>query len=85
MRANIRELKDHLSAYIHDVRGGVEVVITSHGVPVAKLVPITVPEAAETLTPEQFIQELDILHRTLSRKSSIPDNTVIQMRREEEY
>ena len=85
MRANIRELKDHLSTYIHDVRGGIEVVITSHGVPVAKLVPITVPETAEMITPEKFIQELEILHRTLSRKSSTPDNTVIQMRREEEY
>lgn len=40
MQVSIRELKDHLSAYIHRVQSGEIVVISSHRVPVARLVPI---------------------------------------------
>jgi prevent-host-death family protein len=70
MRANIRELKDHLSTYIHDVRKGKEVVITSHGVPVAKLSPILTPETTGTPSRQRLIQELEALHKTLKHKNA---------------
>ncbi len=35
----VRELRDHLSKYLAQVKEGREVVITDHGRPVARLVP----------------------------------------------
>jgi prevent-host-death family protein len=42
--AGVRELRDHLSRYLAEVRRGREVVVTDHGRPVARLVP---PDAAQ--------------------------------------
>lgn len=39
MKAAVGELKARLSEYIRKVKSGHEVVITEHGVPVAKVVP----------------------------------------------
>ncbi len=41
MQASIRELKDHLSEYLHQVQGGAEILITSHNKPLAKIVPVS--------------------------------------------
>ena len=35
----VRELRDHLSRYLDRVKGGAEVVVTEHGLPIAYLVP----------------------------------------------
>ena len=37
----IRELKAHLSSYIRQVKSGTSVVITEHGNPVGRIVPIS--------------------------------------------
>lgn len=37
--ANVAKLKENLSAYLHDVEQGDEVLVTSHRRPVARLVP----------------------------------------------
>lgn len=37
MEASVRELKTHLSEYLRQVAAGQEVVVTSHGKPVARL------------------------------------------------
>ncbi len=39
-RANIGELKTHLSRYVKGVKGGGSVLITERNVPVAKIVPL---------------------------------------------
>jgi prevent-host-death family protein len=44
MNVAVRELKDHLSEYLNRASGGEEIVVTSHGKPVARLAPL----AAET-------------------------------------
>ena len=36
----VRRLKDHLSEYLALARGGRTIVVTDHGVPVAKLTPL---------------------------------------------
>jgi prevent-host-death family protein len=36
-RAGVREVKNHLSAYLERVRGGEEIVITDRGRPIARL------------------------------------------------
>lgn len=38
---SIKDLKDHLSAYLKKVQLGEEMVVTSHDTPVAKIIPIT--------------------------------------------
>lgn len=39
-QVGVRELKTNLSRFVSEVRQGVEVVVTDHGHPVARLVPI---------------------------------------------
>ena len=43
MNVAVRELKDHLSEYLKRVSAGEEVVVTSHGKPVARLAPLREP------------------------------------------
>lgn len=38
--AGIADLKARLSSYLHQVKGGNEVLVTDRGVPVARLVPV---------------------------------------------
>ena len=39
-RVGVRRLKDHLSEYLAQARKGRTVIVTDHGVPVAKLTPL---------------------------------------------
>jgi prevent-host-death family protein len=41
--ASISDAKNNLSALLKEVRGGATVVITDHGVPVARLAPVEIP------------------------------------------
>ena len=38
---NIADLKNHLSAYLNDVKGGEEILVRDRNRPVAKIVPLT--------------------------------------------
>jgi len=40
MSVGVRELKARLSAYLRQVKGGATLVITEHGKPVARIVPL---------------------------------------------
>jgi len=40
MKVAVRELKDHLSEYLNRASAGEEVVVTSHGKPIARLAPL---------------------------------------------
>ncbi len=40
MNVAVRELKDHLSEYLNRAAAGEEVVVTSHGKPIARLAPL---------------------------------------------
>ncbi|MGM0688092.1 MAG: type II toxin-antitoxin system Phd/YefM family antitoxin [Bacillota bacterium] len=51
----IREARINLSKLIRDVRGGMEIVITDRGVPVAKLV----PAEGRTLSLEERIKNYE--------------------------
>lgn len=46
MTIGVAELKARLSAYLAQVKGGQELVITDHGRPVARLVPVRADDAA---------------------------------------
>ena len=43
-RVGVAELKASLSAYLRRVRAGESVVVTDHGRPIAKLVPLSIAE-----------------------------------------
>ena len=45
----VRELKDNLSRYLAAVRDGGELVVTDHGHPIARVVPIHGTSSAERL------------------------------------
>lgn len=45
MKAGVAELKASLSRYLERVKAGQEVLVTDHGRPVAKLVPVARAEA----------------------------------------
>lgn len=45
MEIPVRDLKDHLSEYLRRVQAGEELIITSHGKPVARLAPAYAPKA----------------------------------------
>ncbi|MDX8410910.1 MAG: type II toxin-antitoxin system prevent-host-death family antitoxin, partial [Mariprofundaceae bacterium] len=49
MKVAVRELKDHLSEYLRRAAAGEEVVITSHGRPVARLTPVVQEESEEAV------------------------------------
>lgn len=40
MQVSVRELKTHLSKYLHMVESGETVIITSHNSPVAQILPV---------------------------------------------
>ena len=86
MQTTIRALKDHLSAYINSVKAGQELIITCHGVPIAKMVPITTPAPQPVPSVKQFIKDIEVLHQTLkcNLKKSLSD-TIIESRRDEKY
>ena len=48
MNVAVRELKDHLSEYLSRAAAGEELVITSHGKPTARLVPLATDDSEET-------------------------------------
>ena len=58
---NIATLKSHLSKYVRRVKEGETAVVTSHGHPVAKLVPYDNPEETVSIIPPS--RKLDELER----------------------
>jgi prevent-host-death family protein len=55
MKAGVAELKASLSRYLERVKAGQEVLVTDHGRPVAKLVPVA--EAEKGSRREAMIRE----------------------------
>lgn len=45
MQVSVRDLKNHLSKYLQKVKLGIPIIVTSHHIPLAKLIPI--PQVAE--------------------------------------
>ena len=53
MDVGIRELRDGLSRFLAEVRGGQTITVTDHGKPIAQIVPVSVPTALERLIAEE--------------------------------
>jgi len=60
MEIAVRELKNHLSKYLHRVQSGEELVVTSRGKPVARLMP-PLEEKQAPMSEEEALKQLDAL------------------------
>jgi prevent-host-death family protein len=49
LTVNVRELRDNLASYLSQVSSGFEVTITSHGKPIAKIIPATAKKPRSAL------------------------------------
>jgi prevent-host-death family protein len=63
MEVGIRELRDHLSRFVDEVRAGNEVVVTDHGRAVARLVPLDGPRTFDRLVEEGLITRAEAPRR----------------------
>lgn len=55
MDVGIRELRAHLSRYVERVKDGEEIVVTEHGTPVARLVPMNGERKLDRLIREGVV------------------------------
>ena len=61
METSVRELKVHLSEYLRHVAAGEEVVVTSHGKPVARLTALLPRALTEAEREAEAIAKLEAL------------------------
>ena len=61
METSVRELKTHLSEYLRHVAAGEEVVVTSHGKPVARLTALLPRALTEAEREAEAIAKLEAL------------------------
>jgi prevent-host-death family protein len=60
MKVSVREFKAKLSRYLKDVREGRDVVVTSRGRPVARLLPAA-DESAGEASPQELLRRLRLI------------------------
>jgi prevent-host-death family protein len=78
---NAAILKERLSYYLNLVKSGEEVVVTSHRHPVARILPVTAPQA-EIIEPSRPVKDLRKIkgikpQRPLSGVKSLVDDRMI--------
>lgn len=66
MEVGVRELRDQLSRHLAEVREGRTIIVTDHGRPIARIVPVQRPTKLERLRQEGRIQ------RARARKQPAP-------------
>jgi antitoxin (DNA-binding transcriptional repressor) of toxin-antitoxin stability system len=57
MDVPVTELRDHLSERLDRVRSGAEVIVTNHGIPVARLIWMTATTTLQRLTADGVLGE----------------------------
>ena len=79
MNIGIYDAKSGLSDLIDKVRAGKEVVITRHGEPVAKLVPLSPVQAADTA---ELVRDIRALRKRLNVRTTGPLRKLIEAGRD---
>lgn len=64
----IRELRDHLSHYIGEVRAGSEITVTDHGKAVARIVPLEGPRTLDRLIAQGLVTPAEEPKRSLPKR-----------------
>ncbi|MFU8858240.1 MAG: type II toxin-antitoxin system Phd/YefM family antitoxin [Deferrisomatales bacterium] len=84
MPASIRTVNDHFSQLLRRARLGEEIVVTSHGKPVAKLVPVSPEDIGQVPSRRRLLEELENLRDSLhGRCSGLPLSESVTNRRKE--
>lgn len=76
MEAGVRELRDHLSRYLAEVRDGAEITVTDHGRAVARLVPLAQPRPLDRLIAEGLVTPAEKRKRSRTPKPITTRGTV---------
>lgn len=76
MEAGVRELRDHLSRYLNEVRDGNEVTVTDHGKAVARLVPVDQPRPLDRLVAEGIVAPAPVPKRRRTARRVVGKGTV---------
>ena len=76
MEAGVRDLRDHLSRYLAQVRDGAEVTVTDHGHAVARLVPLQQPRTLDRLIAEGLVTPARTPKRTRTAQPIAAEGTV---------
>ena len=79
MNIGIYDAKSRLSDLIDKVRAGKEVVITRHGEPVAKLVPMSPVQAADAA---ELVRDIRALRKRLNVRTTVPLRKLIEAGRD---
>lgn len=67
MEIGVRELRDHLSQHLAEVRSGHTVTVTDHGRPIARIVPVDV------LSPLERLRQQGAVRPASQRKMPVPE------------
>lgn len=76
MEAGVRDLRDHLSRYLAQVRDGAEITVTDHGHAVARLVPLQQPRTLDRLIAEGLVTPARTPKRTRTAPPITAEGTV---------
>jgi len=76
MEAGVRDLRDHLSRYLAQVRNGAEITVTDHGHAVARLVPLQQPRTLDRLIAEGIVTPARTRKRTRTTAPVAAEGTV---------
>ncbi|MBO0853380.1 MAG: type II toxin-antitoxin system prevent-host-death family antitoxin [Nocardia sp.] len=67
MEIGVRELRDHLSQHLAEVRAGHTVTVTDHGTPIARLIPV------DSLSPLERLRQQGAVRAATQRKKPAPE------------
>ena len=81
MQVSVRELKNHLSKYLHQVQMGGSIVVTVHNVPLARLLPIPT-HADENI---QRILQIEGVHWNGKKPKGGKDRPIIEGKTASDY
>ena len=76
MEAGVRELRDHLSRYLAQVRDGTEIIVTDHGHAIARLVPLDQPRPLDRLIAEGLVTPAATRKRPRTHQPVVARGTV---------
>jgi len=76
VEVGVRQLRDHLSRYLDQVKAGTEIVVTEHDRPVARIVAVNGERVIDRLVAEGLVTPSTTRKRSAPRRLVKPRGTV---------
>lgn len=70
-RVGLRALKGKLSSFVARARAGEEIIVTTRGVPVARLMPVTPDDPFKRLVAEGIVERAPPRRRRISSRPTV--------------